>query len=43
VQLDNAGVELTHHGLDAPLDRGIVRAVASDEFRDDRPQRRGRQ
>ena len=35
MQLDNAGAELTHHGLDTPLDRRIVRAVPGDEFLDD--------
>ena len=42
MQLDTAGVELTHHLLDALLDRRMVRAVASDEFLDNGPQRRGR-
>jgi hypothetical protein len=43
MQLDNAGVELTHLGLDAPLDRGIVRAVAGDEFLDNGTQGSRRQ
>ena len=43
MQFDNAGVELANDRLDAPLDRGIVRAVASDEFLDDGPQSLGRQ
>ena len=42
VQLDTARVELTHHLLDALLDRRMVRAVAGDEFLDNGPQRRGR-
>jgi hypothetical protein len=43
MQFDTASVELTHDGLDAPLDRRMVRAVAGDEFLDNGPQRRGRQ
>jgi hypothetical protein len=43
MQFDNSRVELAHDGLDAPLDRGIVRAVAGDEFLDDGPQGNWRQ
>ena len=43
MQFDDAGIELVHDGLDAPLDRRMVRAVAGDELFDNCPQRRGRQ
>lgn len=43
MQFDTARVELTHDGLDATLDRRMVRTVAGDEFLDNGPQRRGRQ
>lgn len=42
MQLDTASVELTQYSLNAPLDRRVVRAVAGDEFLDNRPQCRGR-
>jgi len=37
MQFDNTGGELTQYGLGAPLDRRMVRAVAGDEFLDNRP------
>ena len=43
IQLDLTGFELTQHGLDTPFDRRMVRAVAGDEFLDNRSQRQGRQ
>jgi hypothetical protein len=41
MQLDAASIEMTQHFLDAPLDRSVVRAVASDKFLDNGPQRCG--
>ena len=43
MHLDSTDFEVMQHRLDAPLDRGMVRAVASDEFLDNSPQRRWRQ
>jgi len=37
MQLDKPSIELAHHSFDAPLDRRMVRAVAGDEFLDNRP------
>jgi hypothetical protein len=41
MQLDAANLKMTQHFLDAPLDRSVVCAVASDEFLDHGPQRCG--
>jgi hypothetical protein len=37
MQYDPATFEVTDYGRNAPLDRGMVRAVAADEFRDNCP------
>jgi len=42
MQLDPTSLKLPQHILDSPLDRRIVRAVASDEFLDNSLERRWR-
>ncbi len=43
MHLDTAGIELSKHRFDAPLDQGMVCPVAGDEFLDNTSQRRGQQ
>jgi hypothetical protein len=43
MQFDPTSLKLSEHILDSPLDGRIVCAIASDEFLDNGPERRGRQ
>ena len=43
MQFDSAGLKLTQHDFDPPLDRRVVRAVAGDKFLDNGPKRCERQ